>query len=65
MMKKRYILPIKSGYKSMNPAMPEALAPQINTHFNGKFEVELKYRLLDHTLFAALQMRNPRDHARR
>lgn len=44
----------------MNPAMPEALAPQINAHFNGKFEVELKYRLLDrHAFFAALQMRNP------
>ena len=44
----------------MNPAMPEALAPQINAHFNGQFEVELKYRLLDrHAFFAALQMRNP------
>ena len=44
----------------MNPAMPEALAPQINAHFNGKFEVELKYRLLDrYAFFAALQMRNP------
>ena len=44
----------------MNPAMPEALAPQINAHFNGQFEAELKYRLLDrHAFFAALQMRNP------
>jgi adenylate cyclase class 2 len=44
----------------MNPAMPEALALQINAHFNGKFEVELKYRLLDRqAFFTALQMRNP------
>ena len=44
----------------MNPAMPVAFAPQINAHFSGKFEVELKYRLLDRdAFFAVLQTRNP------
>ncbi|MGI2066847.1 class IV adenylate cyclase [Shewanella sp. MF08487] len=44
----------------MNPAMPVAFAPQINAHFSGKFEVELKYRLVDRdTFFAVLQTRNP------
>lgn len=44
----------------MNPAMPVVFAPQIHAHFSGKFEVELKYRLLDRdAFFAVLQTRNP------
>lgn len=31
--------------------VPKELAPQINAHFNGKFEVELKYRLTDREAF--------------
>ena len=40
--------------------MPTELAPQINAHFNGKFEVELKYRLTDRdTFWARLHAKSP------
>lgn len=39
---------------------PKELAPQINAHFNGKFEVELKYRLADREAFwARLSAKSP------
>lgn len=39
---------------------PAELAPQINAHFNGKFEVELKYRLTDREAFwARLSTKSP------
>ena len=39
---------------------PAELAPQINAHFNGKFEVELKYRLTDREAFwARLSAKSP------
>lgn len=34
----------------MNNLIPQ-VAPQVNAHFNGKFEVELKYRLPDRAAF--------------
>lgn len=44
----------------MNNLMPAELAPQINAHFNGKFEVELKYRLKDREAFCArLRAKSP------
>ncbi|EGM70938.1 class IV adenylate cyclase [Shewanella sp. HN-41] len=44
----------------MNNLMPTELAPQINAHFNGKFEVELKYRLTDRdTFWARLHAKSP------
>lgn len=40
--------------------MPTDLAPQIHAHFNGKFEVELKYRLTDREAFwARLSAKSP------
>ena len=39
---------------------PKELAPQINAHFNGRFEVELKYRLADREAFwARLSAKSP------
>jgi len=44
----------------MNNLMPTELAPQIHAHFNGKFEVELKYRLTDReTFWARLSAKSP------
>ncbi|MCL1089927.1 class IV adenylate cyclase [Shewanella profunda] len=44
----------------MSSIMPEALVPQINAHFNGKFEVELKYRLPDpDAFFRSLKAKEP------
>lgn len=44
----------------MNSVIPESLAPQIDAHFKGKFEVELKYRLLDREIFwARLHAKSP------
>lgn len=44
----------------MNGVIPGSLAPQIDAHFNGKFEVELKYRLTDREMFwARLHAKSP------